>query len=141
MFCIIWQNFVKRQITIESSSKFWEKRQNAVKYVMKFQKNRRMWWLQIELSIFCFIDLILFDGESNWLHGLIFCIIVIKSRKLTPSFWENSLCFYLVVENCLFFKNFLQRKRLFESFCYLFCSISQRGNKMDFAFASFDEIL
>jgi len=62
-----------------------------VKIVMKFQKIGKCYGCKLNFNFVCFIDLILFDGESNCVLRLVFCVIAIKSRKLTPSYLENSL--------------------------------------------------
>jgi len=97
-------------------------------YLLKFHKRHVLFKVR-KLNICLFAYFILFGGESNCLEILLlFCTIVIKSRKLTPRFWETYLCFYLVFGNCLFFISFVLSKRLFETFCILFCSISQGGD-------------
>ena len=81
---------------------------------------------------------VLFKGFV-W-NNLFFCTIVMKIRKLTPTFWENSL-FLSSSWKLPFFHKFVWRKRLFELFCILFCNISQIGNKFDSGFTLFVKIL
>ena len=90
-FCIIWWNFTKDKCCSKVGN-----------------------WI---FMFYLLVDLISFGKQSKSLEILLlFCTVIVKSRKLTPSFWETYVYFHLVNESCLVFINLVWRKQLFESF-------------------------
>ena len=99
-FCLIWFNFTK---------------------YMCYSKVGN--WIFICLHVLFY----LVEKAIVWKYFCFFCTIVMKIRKLTPTFWENSLFLSSSWKLPLFHKLFW-RKRLFESFSILFCNMSQGGD-------------
>ena len=130
------------------NEKFFEilekKRQNAVTSVMNFQKK----WDCYTMVVYWILNYLL-----HWLDFICwrkelftmtfcFCIIIMKRRKLTTIFWEISICFYLVVENCLFLVNICLcgASNCLNHFTFFLQNSERCNQSASDSFALFDEI-